>query len=321
MRQARNDRLPAGRAIVLGLRRGGAELGRISPRVPARVLRELAAVRRVDRRRPDPGARCPHEPARPGGGSAESWAPRSPPSRLRRDRAGRGDRRARPAERRAGDEGLCHPRIHLPRVRARRAAHRDPGPDRLARPPRGHHRDVRTARAAGARPDHRRPGPGAGARRRGGTRTHRRASRSSTCPSPWREPAAAERGDHRDPPARGGVPGGVAGGPDGAPAPRAGCGRRGRRPTHPAGRRVHRRVPRGRAARRAGRPRPHRLLAQLHRPDRVHGRRRAAGRAGRRGGLRRRRRVRARDPRRGARRRDLGDRRGPRPRRARARTS
>jgi len=47
MRQARNDRRPAGRAIVIGLRRGGTELGRISPRVPGRVLRELAAVRRA----------------------------------------------------------------------------------------------------------------------------------------------------------------------------------------------------------------------------------------------------------------------------------
>lgn len=47
MRQARDHRLPAGREIVLGLRRGGTELGRISPRVPRRVLRELAAVRRA----------------------------------------------------------------------------------------------------------------------------------------------------------------------------------------------------------------------------------------------------------------------------------
>ncbi len=46
MRQARDDRLPADRAIVMGIRRGGVELGRISPRVPSRVLRELAAVRR-----------------------------------------------------------------------------------------------------------------------------------------------------------------------------------------------------------------------------------------------------------------------------------
>ncbi|HET6692420.1 MAG TPA: BMP family ABC transporter substrate-binding protein [Miltoncostaeaceae bacterium] len=46
MRQARDDRLPADRAIVMGIRRGGAELGRISPRVPTRVRRELAAVRR-----------------------------------------------------------------------------------------------------------------------------------------------------------------------------------------------------------------------------------------------------------------------------------
>ena len=47
MRQAGDDRLPPGRGIVLDLRRGGAELGRISPRVPARVLRELAAVRQA----------------------------------------------------------------------------------------------------------------------------------------------------------------------------------------------------------------------------------------------------------------------------------
>jgi basic membrane protein A len=47
MRQARSTRLPADRAIVLGLRRGGAELGRISPRVPGRVLRELVVVRRA----------------------------------------------------------------------------------------------------------------------------------------------------------------------------------------------------------------------------------------------------------------------------------
>jgi basic membrane lipoprotein Med (substrate-binding protein (PBP1-ABC) superfamily) len=46
MRQARNHRLPPDRAIVMGIRRGGAELGRISPRVPTRVRRELAAVRR-----------------------------------------------------------------------------------------------------------------------------------------------------------------------------------------------------------------------------------------------------------------------------------
>ena len=47
MRQAGSERLPAGRSIVLGLRRGGAELGRISHRVPAPVLRELAAVRHL----------------------------------------------------------------------------------------------------------------------------------------------------------------------------------------------------------------------------------------------------------------------------------
>jgi hypothetical protein len=37
---------PGGRTTVLGLRRGGTELGRISRRVPARVLADLAAVRR-----------------------------------------------------------------------------------------------------------------------------------------------------------------------------------------------------------------------------------------------------------------------------------
>ena len=47
MRQAGDDRLPPGRGLVMGLRRGGAELGRISPRVPRRVLRELAAIRRA----------------------------------------------------------------------------------------------------------------------------------------------------------------------------------------------------------------------------------------------------------------------------------
>ena len=47
MRQARDDRVRADRAVVLDLRRGGAELGRISPRVPGAVLRELAAVRRA----------------------------------------------------------------------------------------------------------------------------------------------------------------------------------------------------------------------------------------------------------------------------------
>ena len=47
MRQAGSERLPAGRSIVLGLRRGGAELGRISHRVPAPVLQELAAVRHL----------------------------------------------------------------------------------------------------------------------------------------------------------------------------------------------------------------------------------------------------------------------------------
>jgi basic membrane protein A len=45
MRQAGDDRVPPGRTIVMGLRQGGAELGRISPRVPQPVLRELAAVR------------------------------------------------------------------------------------------------------------------------------------------------------------------------------------------------------------------------------------------------------------------------------------
>jgi basic membrane protein A len=46
MRRTR-DGGPAGGGIVMGLRRGGAELGRISPRVPVRVLRELAAMRRA----------------------------------------------------------------------------------------------------------------------------------------------------------------------------------------------------------------------------------------------------------------------------------
>jgi basic membrane protein A len=46
MRQAPDRRLRAGRTIVMGLRRGGAELGRISPRVARPVLREIASVRR-----------------------------------------------------------------------------------------------------------------------------------------------------------------------------------------------------------------------------------------------------------------------------------
>lgn len=45
IRQAGDDRLRLGRTTSIGLRAGGAELGRISRRVPARVLRELAAVR------------------------------------------------------------------------------------------------------------------------------------------------------------------------------------------------------------------------------------------------------------------------------------
>ena len=45
MRGARSGRLAFGKTTILGLRSGGTELGRISPRVPSRVLRELAAVR------------------------------------------------------------------------------------------------------------------------------------------------------------------------------------------------------------------------------------------------------------------------------------
>ena len=45
MRQARSGRLALGRTTVLTLRSGGAELGRISRRVPSQVLRELARVR------------------------------------------------------------------------------------------------------------------------------------------------------------------------------------------------------------------------------------------------------------------------------------
>ena len=45
MRQARSGHLALGRTTVLGLRTGGTELGRISPRVPSGVLRELAGVR------------------------------------------------------------------------------------------------------------------------------------------------------------------------------------------------------------------------------------------------------------------------------------
>ncbi|MGD9571244.1 MAG: BMP family ABC transporter substrate-binding protein [Thermoleophilia bacterium] len=46
IRGVRDGTLGFGRTTVLGLRNGGAELGRISPRVPARIRAELAAVRR-----------------------------------------------------------------------------------------------------------------------------------------------------------------------------------------------------------------------------------------------------------------------------------
>jgi len=46
IRGARDGTLRLGRTTVLGLRAGGAELGRISPRVPTRVLAGLAAVRK-----------------------------------------------------------------------------------------------------------------------------------------------------------------------------------------------------------------------------------------------------------------------------------
>jgi basic membrane protein A len=46
MRRAADPSAPLGGDIDLGLARGGAELGRISPRVPPEILRELAAVRR-----------------------------------------------------------------------------------------------------------------------------------------------------------------------------------------------------------------------------------------------------------------------------------
>jgi basic membrane protein A len=45
MRGARSGRLALGRTTFLGLRSGGTEIGRISPRVPSRVLRELTGVR------------------------------------------------------------------------------------------------------------------------------------------------------------------------------------------------------------------------------------------------------------------------------------
>ncbi len=45
MRDAADGDLRLGRTTVLGLKAGGAELGRISPRVPTPVLAELAAVR------------------------------------------------------------------------------------------------------------------------------------------------------------------------------------------------------------------------------------------------------------------------------------
>ncbi|MGE3235719.1 MAG: BMP family ABC transporter substrate-binding protein [Thermoleophilia bacterium] len=46
IRGVANGDLEFGRTTILGLRLGGAELGRISPRVPAPVLADLAAVRR-----------------------------------------------------------------------------------------------------------------------------------------------------------------------------------------------------------------------------------------------------------------------------------
>jgi basic membrane protein A len=46
MRRAADDGAPAGGDVDLGLARGGTDLGRISPRVPRRILRELSAVRR-----------------------------------------------------------------------------------------------------------------------------------------------------------------------------------------------------------------------------------------------------------------------------------
>ena len=45
MRGAKSGHLGFGRTTTIGLRAGGAELGRISRRVPAGVLAELAAVR------------------------------------------------------------------------------------------------------------------------------------------------------------------------------------------------------------------------------------------------------------------------------------
>ena len=64
MRQTRSGRLALGRTTVLGLRSGGTELGRISPRVPSRVLRELAGVRQqiVSGRIRVPGIALPSGP-------------------------------------------------------------------------------------------------------------------------------------------------------------------------------------------------------------------------------------------------------------------
>lgn len=45
LRRARAGTLPLGRTTVIGLRRGGARLGKISPRVPASLRAELARVR------------------------------------------------------------------------------------------------------------------------------------------------------------------------------------------------------------------------------------------------------------------------------------
>jgi basic membrane protein A len=61
IRGVANGRLRFGRTTVLGLARGGTELGRISARVPAPVLAGLAAVRRriVSGRIHVPGIRIP----------------------------------------------------------------------------------------------------------------------------------------------------------------------------------------------------------------------------------------------------------------------
>ena len=50
MRQVRSGRIRTDRTTVLTLRQGGADLGRISPKVPASLRAELVRLRHADRR-------------------------------------------------------------------------------------------------------------------------------------------------------------------------------------------------------------------------------------------------------------------------------